>query len=333
MEDKSPSVEPVVVEISSVELQRVWSRHSATGRISFYRQFVQHCLRALLNLKNSMGLTIISLFTAFLALLLLTALAILFRNINNYLEIIGSQQSVSIFLRAEVADEELSAMQKNLQARSDLAEVQYISSAKALEQFRLALAENAAMLDGLEGSNPLPASFEVKLKSNLLDGNGADRFVAEMRKNPGVEHVRYSRGLLKDFGQFFRFLRFAGGVAVALMLLVTAVIVSNTISLAIFSYRDEIRIMRLLGARASFIRAPFLLAGSILGLAAGCLAVFFAKVGFSFLSSSWPQVLSASQIFPAPVFVEGAVLLGIVCIGIFVGCLGAWIGSRVYSQL
>ena len=333
MEEKGQTAEPVVVEISSVELQRVWSRHSATGRISFTRQFLQHCMRAFLNLKNSMGLTFISLFTAFLALLLLAALAILFRNINNYLQIIGSQQSVSIFLRSEVSDEELAALQKSLQGRKDLAEVQYVSSAKALEQFRLALAENASMLDGLEGNNPLPASFEVKLKSNLLDGNGVDRFVAEMRKIPNVEHVRYSRGLLKDFGQFFRFLRFAGGVAVALMLLVTAVIVSNTISLAIFSYRDEIRIMRLLGASSSFIRAPFLLAGSFLGLAAGILAVISARVGFSFLSSSWPQVLSASQIFPAPVFVEGVILAGIVGVGVFVGCLGAWIGSRVYSQL
>ncbi len=320
-------------EITSVDLQQVWEGHYSLSRISTLRQFLQHCSRALFNIRKSISLSLLCVFTAFLALMLLCLMAMLFQNINNYLENIGSSQSASLFLKNDLAESEVVSLQGLLKARPELSSVEYVSAEQALELFRKSLGENAGMLDGLEQENPLPASIEIKIKTYDLEAAELDRMIAELKQLKGVEQVRYSRGLLQDFGKIFKFLNFAGTVAVVLLLLVTAVIVSNTISLAIFSYREEIRIMRLLGARASFMRAPFLIAGALIGFIAGLLAIGTARLSFYFLESSWPQVLQASQLFPAPVFVGNGVLCVVVLIGIFVGWLGAFVGSRVYSTL
>ncbi len=147
--------------------------------------------------------------------------------------------------------------------------VEAVPAAAGLERLRAALGDQAGILDGV-GPDALPDAVEVAAPGISLEA--ARGLAARLRQVPGVAEVDYGAAWLERLQALLAGARTAGLALLALLAGGTAVLVSNTLRLAVFARREEIEIMKLVGATDAFVGAPFLIEGALQGLLGGGLA-------------------------------------------------------------
>ena len=184
------------------------------------------------------------------------------------------------------------------------------------------------MLEGLETDNPLPASVEVTLGQERLDQEGFKQFAASFRENPAVESIQYDRGLVGQAAALFHFFGSVGLGAAALLLLLAAFIITNTIRLMLYARRHEIVIMRMVGATAGFVIAPCLIEGCALGLlgaVAGLVVLYFL---FLLLTGLLAQLELVRAILPQLTFLPWYYVFLVILMGVAVGAAGSFMAVR-----
>jgi cell division transport system permease protein len=175
--------------------------------------------------------------------------------------------SIQIFLKDGAASGDVEALQTSLLKNDKVDEVTYVSKAQALERFKQRTKNAPQLVEQLRG-NPLPASLEIK----LVDPKEVKVVVASIKKEPTLAKVlknpndpekdlKYGQEVIDNLFAATNVIRMFIIVFVCVLLLVSLVLIGNTIRLAIFSRRKEIGIMRLVGASNWFIRTPFLMEG------------------------------------------------------------------------
>jgi cell division transport system permease protein len=149
--------------------------------------------------------------------------------------------------------------------------VRYVDRATALERLRSDLGELGPALDGLP-QNPLPPSLEI-VPREPLQGTGLRVLAAQLGQLPLVHDVEYGREWLDKLEALGRGLRAFGAGALIAIVGAALLVVANTIRLAVYARRDEIEIMKLVGATDRYVRAPFLIEGALQGVLGAALAV------------------------------------------------------------
>ena len=180
-------------------------------------------------------------------------------------------------LSPDVSDSLALALKGRVEKMDFVKHVDYISKEKAAEIFAEDLGEDFV---GFAGYNPLYPSLMVNFNVALLPDNSSetlDRFCAEVGAQEGVTGVAYQENVVGELRDIFYRLSWFLIVFVVLLLLITIVLISSLIRIALYSSRDTIATMRLVGAKASFIARPFRLRsiayGAIGGLIADCLVL------------------------------------------------------------
>ncbi len=179
----------------------------------------------------------------------------------------AGEVQLSVYL-APGAD--LEAAARAARAVADGREVEAVPSATALHRLAATLGEEAKVLDGV-GPGALPDAVEVRAPGISLAG--ARALAARLATIPGAEEVDYGNAWLEKLERFVALGKHAAVVLFAALALATAVLVSNTLRLAVFARREEIEILKLVGATDGFVFAPFLIEGLLQGLLGAGLAV------------------------------------------------------------
>jgi cell division transport system permease protein len=147
--------------------------------------------------------------------------------------------------------------------------VEAVTSAEALRRFRASLGPEGALLDGVR-PEVLPPSLEVRAPGARLAE--ARALAKQLEAIPGAREVDFGNAWLERLEELLGRLRWAGAALFAALAAGASVLVSNTLRLGVFARRDEIEIMKLVGATDSFVQAPFLIEGLLQGLVGGGLA-------------------------------------------------------------
>jgi len=192
-------------------------------------------------------------------------------NLRLALASIEERVEVVVYLRDDTRQSEIDLVQSELAEIGEVARVRYVSKREAMERAQQDLPEFAELFSGVD-VNPLPQSLEVELRPGSRNAEVVERVSEAAGGYPFVEDVRYGREWVDKLFT----LRRVGAVTTAVMggafLLVAALIIGTALRIAIFARRDEIYIMRLVGAKNGFIRLPFLMEGAMSGLLGGLLA-------------------------------------------------------------
>src|SRR5258708_3642012 len=152
-----------------------------------------------------------------------------------------------------------------LLAPSDaIASHEFVSKADALARFKQTFGDLAGTVDGL-GGNPLPASFEVRLRPGPGTSAGVDTLAARLRQMPGVADVRYDRQWLNRVLSAINVVRGVGLVLGSVLAIAAALTVANVVRLALYARREELEIMNLVGAPQAYVRGPFVMEGVLQG--------------------------------------------------------------------
>ena len=231
-----------------------------------------HALReALLAFSRTPLLTGVAVGMIALSLLVVGLFGIAAYNVRQVLDRVEARVEVVAYLKDDATPEAVRALWDEMRARPEVREVLYISREQALEIAKRELSDFHGLFAELE-SNPLPASLELRLKPGQRNPQVVQRIAQRFRAYTIVEDVRYGSEWLD---KVFLLRRVAGAAALVLGLAfaaVAALIIGAAVRMAIFARRQEISIMRLVGATDGFIRGPFLLEGLMTGLGGGILA-------------------------------------------------------------
>ncbi|MBW1886928.1 MAG: ABC transporter permease [Deltaproteobacteria bacterium] len=206
----------------------------------------------------------------------------------------------------------------------------FISKEKAMMDLMEALGDQVGLLDSLT-KNVLPASFELVFKdvsNNQLDPK---KIKANLEKIDGVDEVQYSEQWLERFEDLIYMLKLAGFIIGSLLCIAVLFIITNTIKLAIYSRREEIEILKLVGATDWFVKIPFLIEGAIQGLFSGLLALLILFSVYSLFS------LKSVNVFGLPVmnilFLPNGYVIFIFSLSLVLGLTGSFIAIGRFFKL
>jgi cell division transport system permease protein len=207
-----------------------------------------------------------------LSLFLVGLFGIVAHNIREVLRDVESRVEVVAYLRDDAPVAAVEAARAEMGAWTEVREVRYISREQALQKARAELPEFRTVFGGMD-TNPLPASLEISLQPNQSGSEAVQAIADRARALPYVEDVRFGSEWLDKVFLLRRVAAAATLVLGGAFALVATLIIGAAVRMAIYARRDEITIMRLVGATDGFVRRPFLLEGLITGLIGGGLAL------------------------------------------------------------
>jgi cell division transport system permease protein len=272
---------------------------------------------------------ILSTATIALALFVLGAFLLITSNLERLGDEWSRSAEMSVFLRDDITAEERAAIERLLAPSDSVLSHDYVSKADAVARFKQTFTELATSVDGL-GENPLPASYDVRLKPGPNGGSDAvDTLVAKLRPAPGVADVRYDRQWLNRLLTAIGVIRGAGLLLTSVLTLAAALTVANVVRLGLYARRDELDIMQLVGAPQVYVRGPFVMEGVLQGGIGALAAVAVLGLAFVALKARYltpmASAINLSQVRFLPV--ELCVLL--VVGGMAVGCVGGFVAARL----
>lgn len=277
--------------------------------------------RALVNLWRAPLPSLVAVLTIAIALFLGAGFIATLEAAQVLLKSWGAEASLTLYLAPSTTEAQAGALVAELRREGTL-EVVYVTRDEALARLRKELGDLGSTLDGL-AKNPLPPSVELRPKSRL-SVDDLKALAARLSKLANVAEVDYGREWLDRLEQLARALRAAGAGATLLVLGAAILVVANTIRLAVYARRDEIEIMKLVGATDGYVRLPFLLEGALQGMAGAGLSV----LGL-WAVQRW-LVPQAAAAFSFAAGVAGPELhapeaLALLAFGAAVGLVGSWL--------
>ncbi len=236
---------------------------------------------ALRGMQSSAVASGIAVATIAIALLLIGAFALVVVNMQGLLDRFGQDLQITAYLEEGLSKAEQSLLAERVSTVEVVGRVRLISKQQALERFR-ATRGGAALLEGLEG-NPLPASLDISLLSERRTPEGLGILNKALDGLPGIAEVAHGQEWIEGYARAASLARVSGYALGAVLALATLLIVSNTIRLGLYAREDELEILALVGASRTFVRAPFLLEGTLQGAIGGVLALGVLWAGFHLL--------------------------------------------------
>ncbi len=236
------------------------------ARMAYFVRTALHGLRA------SPLPSAIAAVTIGVTLMLVGAFGLLLWNMEDLLTGFGDELHVAAYLEDGLSAGDQQELRALIGSVEGVESVRLVSKDEALERFRSGVGRGAALLEGL-GENPLPASLEIVLVPERRSQEGLAVVVESVEGLPGITDLASGQTWVEGYLRAVALVRGVGVGLGAILAVATLLIVGNTIRLAIFSRRDELEILSLVGASRGFVSTPFLLEGLIQGAAGGALAL------------------------------------------------------------
>ena len=275
--------------------------------------------RAAVNLWRAPLPSLVSIVTIGLALFLGAALAFGVQGARSVLSSWGAQPSVTVYLDRHMPESQARALADRVREQESQVDVAYVSPAQAMDRLRVQLGDLSGALDGLS-SSPIPPTLELTPPQAAQVRPMALR----LAKLEGVTDVDYGRDWIDRLEALGRALRGFGAGALVLVAAAALLVVANTIRLAVYARRDEIEIMKLVGATDGYVRVPFLLEGALQGLLGAAVAVSGLLALQRFVLPRAAAAFAFLSGVPAPRLLLPQCLLLAAC-GALVGLLGSWL--------
>lgn len=283
---------------------------------------------------------------AAMAVMIITLSIVLFSVIANAtfshtVQQIRDKIDISVYLKDDVTETNRTSLIESLKEINNVKAVRYISKDQALENYKEINKDNIDLLLAVSATdNPLPASLQIKLTDPDKIGPIKQFLEKDEIEKLQSDETSYSgdrKEAIDKIAKATTFIRKAGIVGVIIFALISVLIIFNTIQMAIFNRRDELSIMRLLGASRSYIRGPFLVESLLIGVASAVVSVVVCNAVFSVASSTLNassfgllDITYASDYFAKHFWTIVGSQLGL---GILIGVGSSFVATQRYLRL
>lgn len=289
------------------------------------------CKQAVRQIIRNKAMTFASVFAITAMLMILGVFFVILMNVNQAITSIRHDyDNIEVFYLDKTKITDIQKAEKQISGWGNVKEVKYRSKEEAMKLLKKSWGNNAYLLDSVK-ENPLPRSLVI----TVSDVEKSDDVAKEAKKLSGIEDIKYYKDTVDKLVKFTNGIKVAAAVIMAFLILISTVVVSNTIKLTVLNRSEEISIMKYVGATNWFIRGPFLLEGIFIGafsalFSAGLVAFLYGRI-ISKLGTGIVQVLSIPMVSAR--FMNFYLLWIFLAIGIIIGAWGSMISMRKFLDI
>ena len=280
------------------------------------------------NIRTNLLMSVTAVTTTFICILVLGAGLLVSSHVEGIIGSVRGDVGVTAFFPLDAKQQEIDKDRKAVEGYSEVAAVEYISKERALQDFKDTFRDRPEIYEDM-GADVLPASLELK-----LDDPGAADTVAGKLKAEGFAagDLRYPQQTIDRLNDVTGYMVFGLRAATVLFLISSVLLISNAIRLSIFARRQEIEVMKLVGASDGFVRTPFVFEGLVQGLIGASLAAL-AVVWLNFLFVDWAR----EQLPFVPISGDSVdtlfVLAVLLVVGVVIGVLGSFLSVTRFLRV
>ncbi len=278
-------------------------------------------------LRRSSWSSLLTSSTICLALLIPALYVMTLQNLESLTLVWGRSANIVVVLSDGLSPADENQLTEGIQKLPGISATKRVSPEEALNRFKARGPEAAALVEGVS-FNILPTTLELSLATGFAQLSQIEELAAQIQMVPGVDSIDYGQSEFEELENLVTGLRY-GGLGIGLLIfLATSLIVANTIRLNVYAHRDEISILKLVGATHWFIRLPFILEGAFWGLTGGLLAStmlwFMQKTLAPELTQHFADALSGMEI----VLFNPATVVALIGSGFVLGTFGSAVAVR-----
>lgn len=215
----------------------------------------------LVNLRRNFWLAGASTLIMIVTLIILSVLSLLFVITNTSVKSIQERVDISAYFKTGLAENQIRTVQEELKQDPRIKEVRYVSAAEALEEFKKKHQGDQLLLEsvGELNENPLPATLQIKAY-NLADYPAIAEGLSSDKYKSAIDKINFedNRVIIERLNTLLKFIVTFGFILMAVFSAIAILVIFNTITLTIYNRREEVEIMRLVGATNWYIRGPFM---------------------------------------------------------------------------
>lgn len=307
------------------------------------RHFFRHLWESIKNLKRNILMTIASVISVAVTLTLVGIFSTMLLNVERIATGIENNIQINVYLDVDSADNSKTTkdtfgetvantayhqVYNQIGKVSGVKSITYSSKDKQLAKLKKVYGDDWALFDG--DSNPLLDVYVIEVNSPSY----VKEVASKISKIKGVNSVDYGGSNSDQLFSVARFIRTWGFAGIVLLIVVAIFLISNTIRMTIISRQRDIEIMRLVGAKNSYIRGPFFFEGAWVGFLGAILPSVIIYIGYHYVYKSFnPQFeIQDLSLYPTSSFLP-AVIGCLFLIGIIIGSIGAVVSMRRYLKI
>ncbi|MBW1697292.1 MAG: ABC transporter permease [Deltaproteobacteria bacterium] len=284
--------------------------------------------RALKDIANHRFLNLVTITTIALSILIASAFVLFFVNANDMIKSWEKGMRIMVYLKPDAGEGTILQLRQRIESLPKVQTTTFLPKDEALARLKHQMRRQSSLFENLR-ENPLPDAFEVRIAPPYT-AEDIEGIAKRIESYPAVDDVEYGQRWLEQFVNVMNMFRFAGYALIALFSIATLFMVANTVRLILYSRREEIEVMRLVGATDLFIKAPLYIQGLIQGAlgAMGGLAMLF--IAFSLITSNIGQGMTAG--LSRVRFLSPFLFVVVVCWSMFVGWLGCFLSLKQFLR-
>lgn len=289
-------------------------------RISYYIS------TAFKNISYNKVFNFISIAAISFAALILSSIVLFFFNTSKILDTGKGDLRIMVYLNQNISKERITFLKEKFSHIDALEKIKFIPKEEAFKLLEKKFADRSALFEKLN-INPLPDAFELYIKKGYFSRKGLKNFVEELKSTSEIEDVNYPQEFIEKFSDLFKIVKISGLVMSSLFVIASVFFVANTISMTIYARREEIEIIRLIGAKDSFIKIPFYIEAVICSVLGACFGIFILYLCYIIIKITYSADNALPQIFNIS-FLPINFIFGIIMGSIIAGCIGCFISLK-----
>lgn len=264
-----------------------------------------------------------------ITLVLVSVLSLLIANISQITYDVEDDIQLYVKIENEVLDEDIQSIQNKISRIAGVEEIEYSDADNELDRFIAAYGEAGKIYEIYRQDNPLSRVFIIK----VANGYSLAELSTQISTVEGIQSVDFGGATVEDFVKLLNGIREVGTIFVIALALLAIFLIYNTIKITINSRKEEIGIMRLVGATNSYIRSPLVLEGMFIGVLGSIIPILLTIFGYNYIYTSLngqlvSGILKLIDVFPFTLWVSLVVLLA----GVLVGVIGSYISATIYLR-
>ena len=245
-------------------------------------------VEALTNLRRSGVMAFITISTISIALVMMGTFLLATMNMESFLNQMQSEALVTAYLKKTTDFDSANTLSLRISALDEVERIQVVSPEEAARELFSDPNEQQLLQIGITNEeNPLPITLRIKIKG----GSNLKSLLEKLKNEPLVDTFSYGEELFKQFEGLSSLLWIVSLAIIILLGLASLFIVYNTVRLTLFMRREEVIIMKLVGATNWFVRGPFIVEGFMEGVFASTLAIFILALSYNFIIAKFAELI------------------------------------------
>ncbi len=286
------------------------------------------------NIKRNWMFSIASILTMAACIFLVGIFYSIVNNVDNIAHQVEQEVPITVFFDEGTTDEQIQEVGKLIEARPEVERVVYESADEAWERFSEIYFEGSEAAEGFRDDNPLVNSSNYQVYMNQIEKQG--ELVEYIQGLDHVREVNQSEDAANTLGNFNRLVSYASIAIIAILLIISIFLISNTISVGISVRKEEIGIMKYIGATDGFVRSPFVLEGIILGIIGAAIPLialyFLYSTAVNYILTRFNVLTGIVAFIPVGEIYQVLIPIGL-ALGIGIGLVGSFWTTRKHLKV